>query len=212
LSAEQIADEWIRQTFSHDPNVLDVLRPLMLNSWETYVSYNAPLGLTHLQADERDGPDPGSTALHRDDWNPPYYHRAAKDGIGFDRTASGSNAVAQYFPPVRDEFADVRRCPEKFLLWFHHLPWTHETESGRALWDELCWRYNDGVKKADAMRSAWRALEGKIDAERYRAVAERFDLQVSDARRWRNRAVVYFQSVNGLARPAYLDEPAEPRR
>jgi alpha-glucuronidase len=208
LSAEQIADEWVRMTFSGDASVLDTLKGVLLSSWETFVSYCAPLGLTHLQADERDGPDPGSTALHRDDWNPPYYHRADKAGLGFDRTATGSNAVSQYFPPVRDQFADLRTCPEKFVLWFHHVPWTHKMRSGRTLWDELCWQYNDGLERAAGMRAAWQSLEGKVDAERFRAVAERLALQVSDARRWRNRAVTYFQTVSGLPHPAYLDEAA----
>ena len=208
LSAEQIADEWIRMTFTGDAGVPEVLRPLMLHSWETYVSYNSPLGLTHLQADERDGPDPGSTALHRDDWNPPYYHRADKLGLGFDRTATGSNAVSQYFPPVRDQFADLRTCPEKFILWFHHVPWGHKLSSGRSLWDELCWRYNDGYEGAKRMRAEWQKLDGKIDADRFRAVSERLALQASDARRWRNRAVGYFQKVSGLPKPAYLDQTA----
>ena len=204
LPAEQIADEWLRMTFSQDPKALDVLRPLMLSSWETYVSYNAPLGLTHLQADARDGPDPGSTRLPRADWNPPYYHRADATGLGFDRTSTGSNAVAQYFPPVRDQFADLRTCPEKFLLWFHHVPWTHKMASGRPLWDELCWRYNDGCERAAAMQSQWLSLKGTIDPDRFQAVADRLALQVADARRWRDRAVKYFQSVSHQPPPAYL--------
>jgi alpha-glucuronidase len=207
LTAEHIADEWLRMTFTDDSKALATLTQLMLSSWETFVDYDAPLGLTHLQADARDGPDPGSTALPRADWNPPYYHHADKNGIGFDRTATGSNAVSQYFPPVRDQFANLRTCPEKFLLWFHHVPWSHKLSTGRTVWEELCHRYGDGCARAQTMGQTWQSVEAAIDPDRFRAVADRLALQASDARRWRDRAVTYFQKVSHLPAPAYLQQP-----
>jgi alpha-glucuronidase len=107
--------------------------------------------------------------------------------------AGGSRAVEQYFPPLRDQFDNLMTCPEKFLLWFHHVPWNHQMRSGRTLWDELCFTYNDGVARVETMQRTWQSLAPQIDPERHAAVARRLEIQVTDARKWRDDCLRYFQ-------------------
>ena len=146
LSAETIANEWIRQTFSNKKNVVDTVEKIMMVSREAAVNYMTPLGLHHIMGyGNHYGPAPWYNKAPRADWNPVYFHRADSAGIGFDRTSAGSNALAQYRPAIADEFANISTCPEKYLLWFHHVPWTYQMKSGRNLWAELCYKYNQGV-------------------------------------------------------------------
>src|SRR5206468_629647 len=117
----------------------------------------------------------------REDWTATYYHRADSKGIGFDRTMKGDQAVGQYFPAVRDQFDDVHTCPEKFLPWFHHVPWDFQMKSGRTLFDELCFKYQQGAKDAVAMQQTWSRLAEKIDPQRHQAIAAKLAIQASDA-------------------------------
>jgi alpha-glucuronidase len=145
LDSRAVAREWAAQTFSADPQVLDAVTNIMLRSREAVVDYMTPLGLNHLMGSSHHyGPAPWVDNLERADWNPVYYHRADRGGIGFDRTAGGSNAVAQYAPEVARRFALPATTPPEFLLWFHRLPWTHRMPSGRTLWEELVTRYDHG--------------------------------------------------------------------
>jgi alpha-glucuronidase len=131
LSADAIADEWIRMTWSNDSFVLDAIKAMMLGSWEACVNYMTPLGLHHImQAGHHYGPDPAFNAAPRLDWNNVYFHRADTKGLGFDRSSKGSNAISQYHSPLREQFDNIDTCPEKFLLWFHHVPWGHRLQSG----------------------------------------------------------------------------------
>ncbi|HEY5407706.1 MAG TPA: alpha-glucuronidase family glycosyl hydrolase, partial [Ginsengibacter sp.] len=156
LSASAIADEWIRQTFSNNQNVVDTIKEIMIASREAVVNYMTPLGLHHIMGyGNHYGPAPWYNKAPRADWNPVYFHRADSIGVGFDRTAAGSDALAQYKPEVEKKFADIETCPEKFLLWFHHVPWTYKMKSGRNLWSELCYKYNEGVDTVRWMQSAW---------------------------------------------------------
>jgi alpha-glucuronidase len=146
LDAGAVAREWAQQTWSPDARVVGPVVDLMMRSREAVVDYMTPLGLHHMMGTgHHHGPAPWVDNLERPDWNPVYYHRAARDGIGFDRTASGSNALAQYAPEVARRFADPATTPPEFLLWFHHLPWTYPMPSGRRLWDELVAHYDRGV-------------------------------------------------------------------
>ena len=139
LSSEQIATEWTRMTFTHDAGAVTTIVRMMLESHEAVVNYMTPLGLHHLfWGGHHYGPAPWWDKEKRDDWNPVYYHKSDAFGIGFDRTKTGSNTVSQYHLPVRQQFSDLQQCPEKFLLWFHHVSWDHKMKSGRTLWDE--WR------------------------------------------------------------------------
>ncbi len=193
LSAESIADEWVRMTWSHDPQVVDALKTMMLGSWEACINYMTPLGLHHLMREGHHyGPDPGFNAAPRPDWNNVYYHRADANGLGFDRSSRGSNAVSQYPSPLREQFDNLNTCPDKFLLWFHHVPWDHRLQSGRTLWEELVHRYNIGVTFVEQMQGIWQSLQSKIDPQRHEHVRRRLEQQLENARLWRKVCLDYF--------------------
>lgn len=209
LSAKEIAQEWVAMTFTHDRAAADEITRFLLESREAVVDYMTPLGLTHIMwKDLHYGPAPWGYPVSREDWNPVYYHRAAPDGLGFDRTAKGFNSVSQYHPPVRDCFADLATCPDEFLLWFHHLPWDYQMRSGRTLWDELCLRYQCGVDWAVKTRKDWAALAGKIDAARHAAVAKKLAIQERDAKWWRDACLLYFQTFSQRPFPDGVEKPS----
>ncbi|WP_407078797.1 alpha-glucuronidase family glycosyl hydrolase [Xanthomonas sp. WHRI 10208] len=211
LSPEAIAQDWVHMTLSNDPAVVTPVVGMMLRSREAVVDYMTPLGLHHLMGrGHHYGPAPWDAGSERPDWDPVYYHRADRNGIGFDRSASGSNAVAQYAAPVARVFGDVQRVPEQSLLWFHHVPWDRRMASGRPLWDELVWHYDHGVDEVRAMRATWQGLAGKIDAPRYQQVRDFLDIQQNEAQWWRDASIAYFQSVSGRALPAGVVPPAHP--
>ena len=158
-SARDIAADWAAMTFSPDPAVVQPIVGMMMGSREAAVNYMTPLGLHHLMArGHHYGPGPWVDGGPRADWTSVYYHRADRNGIGFDRTSSGSNAVAQYAPDVAATYADPAKVPEPLLLWFHHVPWDHRMASGRTLWDELVSRYSLGVRQVQAMQATWATL------------------------------------------------------
>nr|WP_213603444.1 alpha-glucuronidase family glycosyl hydrolase [Pseudoxanthomonas japonensis] len=210
-SARDIAADWVAMTFSRDPGVVTPVVDMMMASREAAVDYMTPLGLHHMMArGHHYGPGPWVDGGPRADWTSVYYHRADRDGIGFDRTSHGSDAVAQYAAAVADVFADVERVPDSLLLWFHHVPWEHRMASGRPLWDELVHRYTRGVRSVEAMQATWDRLQGRVDAERHRHVAAFLRIQRNEAQWWRDASVAYFQSLNGRALPAGEAPPAHP--
>jgi alpha-glucuronidase len=169
-----------------------------------------PLGLHHLMGwSHHYGPAPWINQ-GRPDWTSVYYHRADSLGIGFDRSVSGSNAVSQYFPPVRQKFGDVATCPEPYLLWFHHVPWRYKMKSGQTLWEELCSKYYDGVESVRAMRQTWEALAGTIDGERFRHVQALLKIQEKEAVWWRNACLLYFQTFSKMPIPPEHEKPDKP--
>jgi len=207
-SARAIAEEWTRMTWGNDPALVDTVVPMMMASREAVVDYMTPLGLHHLMATGHHyGPGPWVNDLQRADWNPTYYHRADANGIGFDRTRTGSNQVAQYAPAVAARFADRATVPEEYLLWFHHLPWDHRTTSGRTLWDELVIRYSRGVDRVRAMREAWASLSRLVDMERFAEVSAFLDIQLEEAQWWRDASIAYFQSLSRRPLPVGYAPP-----
>ena len=210
-SSREIARDWVRMTFSNDQPFVDSVVDMMMGSREAVVDYMTPLGLHHLMGrDHHYGPGPWVAGGPRADWTSVYYHRADRNGIGFDRSATGSNAVAQYAPPLADSFGDVKRVPEQFLLWFHHLPWDYRTRSGRPLWHELVHRYTRGVNEVKKMRTTWDGLRGHVDDERHAQVAAFLAIQQKEAQWWRDASIAYFQHVNGLPLPPGYAPPAQP--
>ncbi len=209
LSSDSIADEWLRQTFSNDAEFLNPMQEIMAISREAGVNYRMPLGLTHLYAQGHHyGPAPWHDKAGRPDWTAYYYHKATKDGIGFDRTKSGSNAIEQYHDELTNKFADPDTTPEDILLWFHHLGWDYQMDSGRTLWQELVHKYDTGVAQVEQMQTAWESVKDYVDAERYQRVKALLNVQLRDAKHWRDACVSYFQSVNGLPLPQGSPEPA----
>ena len=210
LSSRQIADEWIAMTLTHDPKATETIARMMLESHEAVVDYMTPLGLHHLfWGGHHYGPAPWWNTEPRDDWNPVYYHRADAEGIGFDRTATGSNTVNQYHWPVRGQFSNLSTCPDRFLLWFHHVPWDYRVRSGRTLWDEMTLHYQHGVAWVRATRKDWDALSDKIDPERHAAVAKKLTIQERDAIWWKDACLTYFQTFSKRSLPAGVEKPAK---
>ncbi|TXC71193.1 alpha-glucuronidase [Sphingomonas ginsenosidivorax] len=207
LGSDAVAREWAAMTFS--PALVEPVVKMMMGSREAVVDYMTPLGLAHVMATGHHyGPGPWVADLKRPEWNPVYYHKADKAGIGFDRTASGSNAVAQYAPPVARMLADPATTPERDLLWFHHVPWTRPMASGRTLWAELVHHYDAGIGYVAGMRRDWDALRSQVDDERWQKTATYLAVQEREARWWRDASLAYWMSVNGLTLPAGAAAPA----
>lgn len=207
LSA-RIAEEWVRQTFGNQRIVIDTLLKMMLASREITVNYMTPLGLNHIMGySHHYGPAPWYDRAPRADWNPVYFHRADKAGIGFDRTATGSNALEQYAPGARAQWQDPATCPDDWLLWWHHVSWDHHMRSGRTLWEELCRRYYEGADSVKWLQRSWNALHKEIDEERWQQVKMRLEIQQKDAIWWRNACLLYFQTFSGLPLPAGAERP-----
>ena len=208
--AGTIAREWTAQTFTRDPAAVKAIADIMLMSHEAVVNYMTPLGLHHLMGTgHHHGPAPWVADQKRPEWNPVYYHRADKQGIGFDRTASGSDAVGQYAPALARSYGDPRTTPQQYLLWFHHLPWDTKMASGRTLWVELIAHYDAGVASVDSMLARWMALANVVDARRHAEVAVLLRKQREEALWWRDASIAYFQSVSGLPLPEGARPPAE---
>jgi alpha-glucuronidase len=208
LSSGQIAEEWIRQTFSNDTSFVETVKKMMLQSHETLVNYMTPLGLTHIMYNGHHyGPMPWGNTLNRPDWNPVYYHKADSIGIGFNRTSTGTNALAQYSSEVQSQYDNIDKCPEDYLLWFHHVPWKHKMRSGRTLWDELCYKYYMGVDSIKAIQQQWSTMRKYIDPERFDHVRQLLNIQVKDAIWWRNACLLYFQTFSKMPIPPQYEKP-----
>lgn len=208
LSSETIAKEWIKQTFTNDPAFVQPVLNMMLRSRELMVNYMTPLGLTHIMYNGHHyGPMPWGNTLGRADWNPVYYHKADSAGIGFNRTSTGSNALAQYATPVRQQFENINTCPDDYLLWFHHASWDHRMHSGRSLWEELCYRYHSATDSVRLMQQQWNKLQRFVDPERFRHVQQMLAIQASEAAWWRDACLLYFQTFSRKPFPAGYEKP-----
>jgi alpha-glucuronidase len=206
-SAADIADDWIRMTFSSDSGVVVPIEAMMMASREAEVNFMTPLGLAHQMArGHHYGPGPWVTG-GRPDWTSVYFNRADTVGLGFDRTSTGSDAVKQYFPPLRQRFASLDSCPEKFLLWFHHVPWSARLRSGRTLWEELVRHYQMGIDTVRWMEATWDSLAGRIDPARFDSVRAYLGIQAAEARWWRDASLLYWQTFSHLPIPAGYAPP-----
>ena len=209
LSAEAVASEWAAQTFSREPRVVEAITALMMGSREAVVNYMTPLGLHHLMATGHHyGPGPWVSDLARPEWNPTYYHKADLQGIGFDRSSTGSKAVAQYAPELARQWDDAKTTSPELMLWFHRLSWDAPLSTGRTVWEELVHRYELGVQQVVDMRREWAQLRPDIDAQRHAEVAAFLAIQEREARWWRDACLAYFQSVNRRPLPPGVVAPA----
>ena len=209
LTAETIAREWLAQTFTNDRRFVSPMTELMVQSYETVVNYMMPLGLHHQFAGGHHyGPEPWYTAPGiRSDWTPAYYHRADSLGLGFERSSRGTDAVSQYPPSLRNLYDDIHTCPEKYLTWFHHVPWDHKMRSGRTFWDELCHKYDEGVHGARHMLAVWDAMAPYVDSERFGEVQRKLRIQARDAVWWRDACLLYFQTFSHRPIPQDVEHP-----
>lgn len=195
LSSEKIAREWLEQTFSIDENFVFLMSTVMEESRETCVNYMMPLGLHHIfKFDHHYGPEPdGFKAEYPLEWCPVYYHKADKNGIGFDRSSTGTDAVSQYREPYASMYDKVETCPENLLLWFHHVPWNYKMKDGSTLWESLQYHYNQGVIMTETYENLWHnKMRAYVDEQRWREVDERLQIQVKNAKEWRDVCLGYF--------------------
>ena len=203
LSSQQIVEEWIKQTFTSEKKFVAVVATMMLTSREACVKYEMPMGLHHtFKGPDHYGPGPWDRSS-RPDWEPAYYHKAAADGVGFDRTSkTGTDAVSQYHEPLRSLYDNVETCPKELLLWFHHLPWNYKMKDGKTLWDELCYTFEEGIREARSYIGMWESVEEYVDAERYALIHDKLVRQAKDAIWWRDATMLYFQQYSKMEIPA----------
>lgn len=204
LTAEEIAHEWLVQTYGNqDEKFTKPVEMMMMTSREACVNYMMPLGLHHIfKFDHHYGPEPdGFIASYPLEWCPVYYHKADAQGVGFDRSSKGTDAVGQYPEPYRSMYDNIATCPEEYLLWFHHVPWTYKMKSGSTLWQELCMKYNMGVAMVEVYRDFWH-----ISAKQYMKGHEQewqhtdslLNVQLENAKEWRNTCLKYFQTFSKM--------------
>lgn len=202
LKNEDIVDEWLKQTFNTPPQYQADLKKIMLESRENMVKYMTPLGLHHIMGyGHHYGPAPWIDSGSRPDWNCTYYHRADSIGLGFDRTATGSDALSQYHPSVSALFSDLKTCPDEYLLWFHHVAWNYKMKSGKTMWAELCTKYYAGVEAVRAEQKAWESMKEYIDNQRFEQVKMLLKVQEKEAVWWRNACLLYFQTFSKMPIP-----------
>ena len=211
LSSDTIADEWTKMTWGWNSTVVTMIKKMLKGSREACVNYMDPLGLGGIfSSNAHYGPEPsynGSTA--HADWNSVYWHRADTIGVGYNRTSSGgSDFVDQYFAHNKSIYDTISTCPLEYLCWFHHVPWSRPLSTGRTFWNELCFRYYDGVQYVTNMKSQWASLSGQIDAARFSQVTLKLDTNEKDAKIWRDTCVKYFQKFSKLTIPPYTSANA----
>jgi len=210
LDSETIADEWLRCTFSNDEDFIKPVKHMMMQSREAAVNYMTPLGLHHIMdTGHHYGPGPWVSNLSRPEWNPVYYHKADQNGIGFDRSKTGTNATAQYAPEVEKMFNNLDSCPEKDLLWFHHVSWDYKLKSGQTLWNGLALKYQEGVNQVAAMQKVWNKTQQYVDDERFKEVQMLLEIQHKEAKWWRDACLLYFQQYSKKELPLGVEKATE---
>ena len=204
LTAEEIAHEWLVQTYENqDERFTKPVEMMMMTSREACVNYMMPLGLHHIfKFDHHYGPEPdGFIASYPLEWCPVYYHKADAQGIGFDRSSKGTDAVGQYPEPYRNLYDNIETCPEEYLLWFHHVPWTYKMKSGSTLWQELCMKYNMGVAMVEVYRDFWHTSAKqymKGHEQEWQHTDSLLNVQLENAKEWRNTCLKYFQTFSKM--------------
>lgn len=204
LTAEEIAHEWLVQTYENqDEKFTKPVEMMMMTSREACVNYMMPLGLHHIfKFDHHYGPEPdGFIASYPLEWCPVYYHKADAQGIGFDRSSKGTDAVGQYPEPYRSLYDNIETCPEEYLLWFHHVPWTYKMKSGSTLWQELCMKYNMGVAMVEVYRNFWHTSAKqymKGHEQEWQHTDSLLNVQLENAKEWRNTCLKYFQTFSKM--------------
>lgn len=208
MDSEEIAQEWLKINFSNDEDFVQPMTDLLIKSREAVVNYMTPLGLHHIMATSHHyGPGPWVDDLARPEWNPVYYHKADEDGVGFDRTKSGSDALSQYAQPIQEKYSSPETTPEKYLLWFHHLPWDYKMKNGKSLWDNIALHYQKGVEQVEQMQETWSGMEQYVNKQEFEKTKMLLEIQLKEAKWWRDACLSYFQSFSNMELPAGVPEP-----
>lgn len=208
LSAEKIADEWIKMSLTTDKQSVSTIKEMMMASRENTVNYMNPLGLHHIMGQNiHFGPEPWLTKSQRPDWTSIYYHRADSIGLGFNRTSTGSDALGLYTKEVQNQWNNPETCPLEYLLWFHHVAWNKKLSTNRTLWEELCERYYKGANDVLKYQETWSKNKNNIDPEMYEFVLGKLKVQHREALWWRDACVLYFQTFSKMPIPSHLPKP-----
>lgn len=208
ITSEQIAREWLKQTFSTDERFVEPVCKMMLESREAAVNYMMPLGIHHIFSGHHYGPAPWYYVEGmRADWTPRYYHKADSLGMGFDRSKKGTDAVSQFAEPLCSQFDNLETCPEKYLLWFHHVGWNYKLKSGRALWEELCYHYQLGLEETRNFQKCWDSVQDYVDLQRFQDVQRKLKIQTHDAQWWKDGCLLYFQEFSKKPFPSDYERP-----
>jgi alpha-glucuronidase len=209
-SAREIADDWLRMTFTNEPKFVKPMLEVMMGSRETMVRYMMPLGLHHLKSGGHNyGPAPWVDNRRVKNQNSTYFHRATVNGIGYDRTKTGSNGLGQYAQPFIEAMEDPTKMDQRYLLWFHHVPWDFKMQTGNTLWYDLVSNWTRGVNEVKDMQATWLKMQPYVDAPRFEAVKNNFPVQIREAQWWRDSCIAYFQDVNKLPLPQGFAPPAK---
>lgn len=210
LDSRDIADEWIRMTFSNEENFIKPIKEMMITSREAVVNYMTPLGLHHIMdTGHHYGPGPWVSNLSRPEWNPVYYHKADSLGVGFNRTNTGSNATEQYAPEVAKMYNNIETTPEIDLLWFHHVSWDYKLKNGQTLWNGMAMKYQEGVNDVKDMITTWDSIEKYVDPVRFKEVQMLLSIQYKEAKWWRDACLLYFQQFSGKDLPEGVEQPTK---
>ncbi|MDN3204303.1 alpha-glucuronidase family glycosyl hydrolase [Algoriphagus sediminis] len=206
--SDDIFEEWAKLTFGHEEQVVQTVSSLLDRSYEACVKYMTPIGLHHIMGPGHHfGPGPWVSEMSRADWTSVYYHKADSEGLGFDRTVTGSNALEQYHPMLAAKYENMETCPLPFLLWFHHVPWDHELSTGNSLWMQLVREYYEGAEIVSHMKEDWENLQGMVDEERFEHVLMHLEIQEKEAKWWRDACLLYFQQFSKMEIPADWEQP-----
>jgi len=208
LTSEAIAGEWTRMTLTTEPKAAQTITDMLVKSHGIYVRYSTPLGLHHIMGQNiHFGPEPWLAQSARPDWTAVYYHKADSEGLGFNRTATGSNALSLYAPELQKQWGNPATCPLEYLLWFHHVGWNKPLSTGRTLWNELCTRYYTGADSVQWLQRQWTQVQPAVDPAVYADVAGRLQVQRSEALLWRDACVLYFQTFSRQPIPTPFQRP-----
>lgn len=208
LTSEQMAEEWIKMTWTKNTIAINTIQDILMKSREIYVDFTTPLGLHHIMGQGiHFGPEPWLARSGRPDWTSIYYHKADSMGVGFDRTSSGSNALGLYGKEVQAQWGSLETCNLHYLLWFHHVPWNQKLTTGNTLWQELCFRYYGGVSEVEKLQKEWSTVKDFVDQEMYEDIKGRLAVQHREALNWRDACVLYFQTHSQMPIPGGLPKP-----
>ena len=208
LTSDALAGEWTRMTLTREPQAVATITDLLVRSHDIYVRYSTPMGLHHIMGGgQHYGPEPWRAGGNRPDYTSVYYHKADSVGLGYDRTATGSNALAQYAPALQQQWGNLQTCPLDYLLWFHHVGWNQPLSTGRTLWQELCTRYYTGADSVLWLQQQWQQVQPALDPAVYADVAGRLRVQHHEALLWRDACVLYFQTFARQPIPAPFVPP-----
>ena len=195
LTSEEIAREWIAQTFNLPEKETTLLCNMLLGSRATYEKYTSPLGIGWMVTPMGHyGPSVDGYEYSR--WGT--YHRADHLGIGVDRTDKGTGYAQQYYEENAKMYNDPATCPEELILFFHHLPYTYMLKTGKTLIQHIYDSHFEGEKEAEGLSADWDKLKNVIPAEVFDRVRKRFDLQLDNAKEWRDQVNSYFYRKSGI--------------